>query len=261
MKSIVFILHVITLSTISKSFAQNSKISELEKILIKQYSQLKSSKYSHSDSLEFYSDLFSKTFENTIKNNPNTLNYEFRNLVNERNCTIITSKDMNFRVYSWNLLTGGTMHFYKILYQYRANNQIFSIIPEYDEMDPGEFCSEIFTVKIRNRTYYLLVTNGIYTSQDASQSVSAFTIKNKKMIDSVKLFKSKKDTLHEIIVTFNFLSVVDRPERPLKLITYDEERKILSIPVVDKDGRVIKKSSLYQLRGDYFEFLKIEKSK
>jgi hypothetical protein len=261
MKFILYFLQIFVVLHYNVSFAQNSKLSELEKELFKQYSQLKSSKYSHSDSLEFYSNLFSKNLENTIKNDPTTLHFEFKKLINEKCCFIYTSKDKNFRVYSWDLLIGGTMHYYKTMYQYRANNQIFTLIPEYDVMDSGTFCSEIFTVKIRNQTYYLLITNGIYSSQDASQSVSAFTIKNKKIIDTVKLFKTKKEVLHEIIVPFNFFSVIDRPERPLKLITYDEGREIISIPVVDKDGRVTKKNILYQLKGDYFEFLKIEEVK
>jgi hypothetical protein len=153
------------------------------------------------------------------------------------------------------------MHYFKIIYQYRANNQIFTIVPNYDEIEPGEFCSDIFTVKIRNQTYYLLVTNGVYSSQEASQSISVFTVKNKKMMDSVKLFKSKKELLHRINVPFNFFSVIDRPERPLKLINYNENLQIISIPVVDKNGKVMDSNILYQLKGEHFEFWKIEKVK
>lgn len=106
--------------------------------------------------------------------------------------------------------------------------------------------------------YYLAISNGIYSSKDASQSISVFTIDNNKLVDTVKLFRTKTKLLNSIDVNFDFFNMVDRPERPLELITYDDKHKIIYIPVVNNKGQVTKKKTLYQLKGSYFEFIGIE---
>jgi len=64
--------------------------------------------------------------------------------------------------------------------------------------------------------------------------------------------------LNTIDVNFDFFSVVDRPERPLALITYDEKEKAIRIPLVDQKERVTGKRLVYKLKGDYFVFTGIE---
>lgn len=51
------------------------------------------------------------------------------------------------------------------------------------------------------------------------------------------------------------------PERPLELITYDEKKKIVYVPVVNNEGQVTNKNILYQLKDDYFDFVAIETGK
>jgi len=106
--------------------------------------------------------------------------------------------------------------------------------------------------------YYLAISNGIYSSKDASQSISVFTIDNNKLVDTVKLFRTKTKLLNSVDINFDFFNVVDRPERPLELITYDDKHKIIYIPVVNNKGQVTAKKILYQLKGSYFEFIGIE---
>jgi len=55
---------------------------------------------------------------------------------------------------------------------------------------------------------------------------------------------------------FDFYSVVDHPERPLKLIKYDEQKKMIYIPVIAKNGAVTELFTRYQHNGKYFEVLK-----
>lgn len=210
------------------------------------------------DSISFYSDKFETGFTKLIQNNPATLNYPFKKLVDSNFCDVRTSIDGNFRIYSWDTWTGGTMHIFETIYQWKSNGKVFTKIPKYDEGEAGSFCSKIFTVNINDRTYYLAVTNGIFSTKDAMQSISAYSIEGSKLVDTVKLFKTKTKKLNSIDVEFDFFSVVDRPERPLELITYDDKQKIIYVPVVGDKGQVTKKNILYQLKGGYFEFIGIE---
>ena len=77
----------------------------------------------------------------------------------------------------------------------------------------------------------------------------------------MRIFKTKTKKLNNISVEFDFFSVADRPERPLELISYDEKKKIIYIPVVNNNGKVSNKNILYQLKGGYFEFIGFENGK
>lgn len=150
------------------------------------------------------------------------------------------------------------MHFFKTVYQWRANGKVYIKEVQTDEGDPGGFCSEMFTITVLDKKFYLPVTNGIYSSKDASQSIGVFTIINSALVDTVKLFHTKTKQLNYIGISYDFFSVADRPERPVKLITYDEKLKILYIPVVNDKAEVTKRNILYQLTNNYFEFIGIE---
>ena len=92
------------------------------------------------------------------------------------------------------------------------------------------------------------------------QNLSTLLEENQ-LIDTTKIFKTKTKKLNNISVEFDFFSVADRPERPLELISYDEKKKIIYIPLVNNNGKVSNKNILYQLKGGYFEFIGFENGK
>lgn len=252
-------LFILAIFTCSIAFTQTRSIPSQENKFVKLYSKLDSfTQGDDYDSISFYSDKFENEFTSFIKNNPATLNYSFKKLIDSNYCYIGTSDDGNFRIYSWDTWTGGTMHIFKEIYQWKSNGKIFAKVPKYEEGDAGRFCSKIFTANFSNKPYYLAITNGIFSTKDAMQSISAFSIEGNKLVDTVKLFKTKTKSLNTINVAFDFFSVVDRPERPLQLITYDNAKKIIYIPVVDDKEQVTKKNILYQLKDRHFEFIGIE---
>lgn len=116
-------------------------------------------------------------------------------------------------------------------------------------------------MNINSRPYYLVVKNAIFSTKDAVQSISAYSIDGNKLVDTVKLFKTKAKKLNSIEVEFDFFSVAEGPERPLALITYDDKQEIIYIPVVGHKGQVTKRTLLYQLKDHYFEFTGIETRK
>lgn len=251
-------LFLVTVFTCDNAFSQTKDIVPQENKFVKLYSKLTSFIQADYDSIAFYSDKFETEFTRFIQNNPATLNYPFKRLVDSNFCDVRTSGDSDFRIYSWDTWTGGTMHVFKTIYQWKSNGKVFTKVPKYEEGDPGTFCSKIFTININGKPYYLAVTNGVMSTKDAMQSISTYSITGNKLVDTVKLFKTKTKKLNSIDVEFDFFSVVDRPERPLELITYDDKQKIIYIPVVGDKGQVTKRNILYQLKGSYFEFIGIE---
>ncbi|GAB4044937.1 hypothetical protein [Spirosoma litoris] len=241
------------------SFAQTKTLAAKENELVALYAKLKE----NPDQIDKNTTRFASELARVLKANPATLTYPFKKLTDKIFCFTKTSADGKFRVYSWDTETGGTMHFFNQIYQWSDNSRVFTRVLKYheEEGESGNFCSRIYTVTVKNKNYYLAISNGIYSTKDASQSVSVFTIDNGKLNDAVELFKTKTSTLNRIDVEFDFFSVVDRPERPLELITYDDKRKIVYIPVVDEQGKVSKRNILYQLKGSYFEFIGIETGK
>jgi hypothetical protein len=248
---------LLTIFSRHTAFSQTRELASQESKLVKLYWNL----LNHRDSADFYSEKFSAEFTALIKANAATLPYPFKKLIDSNYCLVETSSDGKFRVYSWDTWTGGTMHFFKQIYQWKYQRRVFTEVPGHDEGDAGTFCSQIYTVGIKNKIYYLVVSNRIYSTKDASQSISAFTIDEGKLIDTIKLFKTKTTRLSNIDMEFDFFSVADKPERPLELITYDDKEKIIYIPVVGGNGQVTNRNILYQLKDNCFEFIGIETGK
>jgi len=242
------------------SYSQKQNLKQIELDLLEASNKLFSFYQPYeSDSLFKYSELLrNKTIE-LLSKNPGTLKYPFRMLTDSnRAFEIVTSKDSLFRIYSWDTWTGGTMHFYEIIYQFSNKGKVYTEPLALDEGDAGAFYSEIFTLKSGTKTYYLAVSNATFSSKDAAQSIEVFSIEANHLNKQVKLIKTTEGMTNRIGFEFDFFSVVDRPERPLKLIKYDKNRKIIYIPVVHEDGKVTDKFIQYKFNGKYFEKYKIQ---
>lgn len=208
-----------------------------------------------------YSRQFDKAMLALLKANPQTLTYPFRQLADNGDLHVVTSADGTFRIYSWNDQLGGTMRFFKTVYQWRNGNRMVVNVPRRDEGDAGSFCSAIFTVDVGSRRYYLAVENSIFSTKDTRQSIAVYRVDKNRLISTDALFRTQRDRFARIDVDFDFFSVVDRPERPLQLITYDAQQKIVSIPVVNEAGKVSNQRIRYQLKGDHFQFIGISAAK
>lgn len=142
------------------------------------------------DSAGKYSQLFAETLTRLVSENPGTMTYAFDSLRADSRCRMTTSPDGLLRLYSWDDGLGGTMRFYKNIYQYKLNGEIQTQVPALDEQDNGGFYSEIFVLDTTpSRQHYLAIFNGIGSNRDVYQAARIFTIDKDGLSDSTKLFE------------------------------------------------------------------------
>ena len=171
---------------------------------------------------------------------------------------IITSKDGNLRTYSWDASDGGTMHNFYVVYQYRGKDgKVRVIAPDEDDHSGGSFVSEMFELKTASGPIYLLISNAILSTSLNTQSIKAMSINGNELERQAKVIRTKEGLTNTVGFEFDFFSVVDRPERPIKLFQFDEKRKEFRFPVViesDKfiQGEVTKRFIKYRFNGKEF---------
>jgi hypothetical protein len=228
------------------AFSQN--LDDIEKDLVEAYSPISSFFRIDYDSLQYYSQRFDQKISAYLEKYPATFKHPFTQ-VKER-CFVTTAADGLLRIYSWDTWLGGTAHIFRSMAQFQSKEAIFL-----EEISGMGFFPEIYTVKTTQKTYYIAVSHGIFSTSDAGQSLDAFTIEQNEL-RPVELFNTKGKMSTSISFEFDFFSVVERPERPLKLIKYDEQKKIISVPVIAKNGAVTELFTRYRFNGKYFEVLK-----
>jgi thiamine pyrophosphokinase len=155
---------------------------------------------------------------------------------------------------------GGSMRIYKEFYQWKGNGKVFVKTPKYMEDSEGCVCYDMYTVFIRNRAYYLASKLSVASGSERVYTISAYRIDGDKLLDSVKLFKTKTESLNTIDVYVDLSKVVEPIDRE-EFISYDPGLKIISIPLVNEKDELTNKNLLYQLKGRYFEYIGIEQDK
>jgi hypothetical protein len=186
-----------------------------------------------------------------------TLNYEFSEL--GKLMSIARSEDGKFRIYSWDLQDGGTMRRFARIYQYRgAKEKVLSKADEVQVEGMGRgFVTDIFALDTKDGTVYIVCSTIIGSTKDYFQSAGLYKIEGSALNNNVKLIKTTSGLTNTLGFEYDNFSVIDRKERPIKLITYDNETNTLKIPVVIKDkefpdGRITDKFISYRFNGKYF---------
>ena len=185
------------------------------------------------------------------------LKYAFPKLKDEM--YVATSKDGRLRIYSWDTGTGGTMHDYANVFQYQGKSgRVYSWTdPETEDASGGPFYTEIFEVATRTGPIYLANSTFIASTSMHGQSLNALRIDGEKLDQAAKLIKTRRGVTNEVGITYDFFSVVDRPERPVKLFFFNAAKKEFRFPIVIEDdktflGRVTDKFITYRFNGKYF---------
>lgn len=251
----------------ARSFSQEKSLQTIEKELTLAYKNLLADRF-EKDSiywqrLQYDNKIFKDKIYAYTSSYPRTLSYSFDSL-KAINVDIVTSSDGLFRIYSWGTWLGGTMQDFANIFQFKSGGKVFvKLVYDTATLNEGvyvPFYSQIHSLKGKTKTYYLAISNGVYSSKDCSQSIRVFTIENDSINDTVKLFKTKTGYQNAIDVDFDFFTVADRPERPLRLIKYDPETKTVYIPIVSDNGFVTNRFILYKYNGEHFEYLRTQRN-
>ena len=173
---------------------------------------------------------------------------------------MLPSGDGKFRVYTWDSEAGGTMHEYYRVYQYIGDDgKVYSKSEDNAPEDggAGSFVYDVFSLDTKGGKLYIVCSNFIGSNVDHYQSADLFMISGSKIKEKVKMIKTAAGLTHTLNFAYNFFSVSDRKERPIKLIKFDAKSKTLSIPVVIADnefgnGRVTNRFINYRFNGSYF---------
>lgn len=189
-------------------------------------------------------------------NRPAILKYAFPKLKGEM--FITTSNDGKLRIYSWDMETGGTMHDYASVFQYQGKSgKVYTWSETGDEESAGPFYTQIFQVPTKTNTIYLINSTFIASSSLSGQSLDAVRILGEKLDRKARLIRTSSGLTHTVGFAYDFFSVVDRPERPIKLFFFDEAKREFRFPVVIEDdevpqGRVTDKYIHYRFNGTHF---------
>lgn len=252
----------LTIIVLSMSvFAQTP--AAIEKELSELYAKINAnSQYSgnnDSDTLEKTNEDFKNKILQYTKSAA-TLKYKFGKLAED--VSIATSEDGKFRAYSWDRMDGGTMHFFETVYQFQgADGKVYSSSRDLTEGDSGSFVYDVFTVNSKTGAIYLAGSNAVGSTQDAAQNLRLFKINGNALDESIKLIKTNSGLTDSIGFSYNFFSVVDRPERPIRLFTFDKKTSTFKFPIVVNDakfpnGRVTDRFISYKFDGTYFVKMK-----
>jgi hypothetical protein len=182
---------------------------------------------------------------------PQMLTYDFPQLSN-LGFYKATSPDHTFCIFSWDKQTGGTMHFFENIAVYEQYGKRYTKLFEKEEGTPGGFYTDIFQLTDELNTFYIAHEHRILSNSDCYQAVHTFDFEKDQFDDNFKKIKTKSGLTNTLGFSYNFFSVVDRKERPVKLISFNNKLNTITIPVVTSEGQVTAKQIVYQYDGDYF---------
>ena len=169
-----------------------------------------------------------------------TLAYPFTRL--KKSMTITTSKDGRLRFYSWDEGTGGTMHDFSSVVQYKGGDGAVRAA----NLQSGGFFHDIFQVDGATGRIYLGVSTFIASGSLREESVRAFKISGVKVDANVRVIRTTTGLQNSISFGYDLGTTEGKV-----LFTFDPVRRSFSFPVVVEDeetpqGRVTNKRITYK---------------
>lgn len=207
-----------------------------------------------------YDSLYSANtkFENLLlkytASNPQTLRYDFKTL-KKNGIVVASSEDGKFRIYSWDTETGGTMRFFKNIFQYEENKNVESkVIETNTEGDAQSFYYQINEVVSQNKKYYIAQSRAILSSALTYHTLKVFSIDNGTLNDKATLIKTQSGIKNQLGYEVDLSASSNRNNKIRSYyIEYDPKNKIISIPLILDNSKVTDKKIRYQFKGKYFE--------
>jgi hypothetical protein len=259
MKHKVYVLHAFCFLFVCLPYLSRTQtVKEIEKDLLNSLQRIDEfahlSKHTDEtafDSLTIENRLLKEKLTRYALQNTEMMSYDFPALKNYGFYKAV-SPDKTFCIYSWDLQTGGSMHFFDNVYQYLQYGKLYVKTVEGEEGAPGGFYTEVFQLTDELNTFYMAVYHSILSGRDCYQAVHVFDFERENFYPKFEKIKTASRITHSLGFSYDFFSVAERKERPVKLISYNKVLQTISIPVVDAKGKVSTKKIIYKYDGDYF---------
>ncbi|MCL9807537.1 hypothetical protein NAT51_18585 [Flavobacterium amniphilum] len=208
------------------------------------------------DSLDKYNTEFEKLLLKVTESLPESIKSDFKTL-KKNGINILTSKDGNFRIYTWNTLGGGTMQFYRNIFQYKTDGKVYSKANKLDSDESGCNFYELNQVTSKGKTFYITSSIAVFSSSNYYFEAKVFAFDKNKLNTKAKLIKTKsgiKNTLgYEIDLSGTSNENQREDIRDYMNMEYDTKTNTIIIPLLKEDGRITTKKIKYQFKGEYFE--------
>jgi hypothetical protein len=207
------------------------------------------------DSLTYFNDKLEEYLLKFTSNNAASLSCNFKPLEN-KSFNVQTSPDGNFRVYNWNTLTGGTMQFFRSIYQYKVNGSVFSKSTTKDKEDNGCYYFDLNQVTVDKTPYYILCSVSIGSTAVFYYKAEVLSLQQDVLKEDAKLIKTKSGMQHSVGYEVDLSSSVNRDladARDNMKMEYDKERDAILLALLSEDGKVTSKKIRYTFNGRFFE--------
>ncbi len=209
------------------------------------------------DSLTKYNNEFEKFILDFTSKNPKTITHSFDKV--KVGLNIISSEDGLFRIYNWNTFEGGTMQFYKNIFQYNIDGKIYSKLNVKDLNDNGCNFYEVNDIIKNNKHYYVTSSISVGSSAAYYYKVKVFSIDKEILDENAKLIKTKSGLKNTLGYNIDLSSSSNRDRNDgiessdfIKLI-YDKKNQTILIPLVNANGKITKNKIKYKFNGNFFE--------
>lgn len=257
----VFLIIVVLLSR-ELLYAQSVK--EIEDSIVHYLDKLqKHSNYlgdAEPDSLDKYNTELQNFLQISLTRQPLSLYAKFSGSIT-KGMKIASSEDKKFRIYSWDTQNGGTMHGFNSVAQFQTRKGAQTEVLYNDTFingewsGPGFFYPKIYEIHSSDKKiYYLAIRDGMYSTKNVSTGIKAFAIENNRLNDSIKIFKTTKNTLNSIDCEYDYFSNYN--EKSMKenhLIHLSKDKQILYIPIIDGE-KMTEKYLVYKFDGTDYVF-------
>ena len=90
---------------------------------------------------------------------------------------------------------------------------------------------------LRQDPIYLGVSTFIGSTSLSGQTIRAFKINGNRLNRNAKVIRTSSGITDSIGFEYDFFSVVEHPERPIKLFSFDEKNVSFKFPVVIEDEK------------------------
>lgn len=180
--------------------------------------------------------------------------------------SIVTSRDRKFRIYSWDMETGGTLHDYSSVLQYKgASGSVYTWTSPTTEIDDGEepssgvgsggYYINLFQIDTPKGPIYLANSFGMYCGVCRNQAIEIATIEGEKLDREPKLIKTAEGLTSEIGFEYAADSIPEKYRNGF--ITVNSAARSFTFPIVieveDANvGRVTSRTITYRFDGTHF---------